>query len=60
MKVFIEEGMYVEEGQLLAQLDDSTMKADLNYSQSQLDEAIRVFNRTKELAKEEVGKSGLT
>ena len=31
MKVFIEEGMYVEEGQLLAQLDDSTMKADLNY-----------------------------
>ena len=54
MKVFIEEGMYVEEGQLLAQLDDSTMKADLNYSQSQLDEAIRVFNRTKELAKEEL------
>ena len=44
MKVFIEEGMYVEEGQLLAQLDDSTMKADLNYSLSQLDEAIRVFN----------------
>ena len=54
MQVFIEEGMYVEEGQLLAQLDDSTMKADLNYSQSQLDEAIRVFNRTKELAKEEL------
>ena len=54
MKVFIEEGMYVEEGQLLAQLDDSTMKADLNYSQSQLDEAIRVFNRTKELAQEEL------
>ena len=54
MKVFIEEGMYVEEGQLLAQLDDSTMKADLNYSQSQLNEAIRVFNRTKELAKEEL------
>ena len=54
MKVFIEEGMYVEEGQLLAQLDDSTMKADLNYSQSQLDEAIRVFNRTTELAKEEL------
>jgi multidrug efflux pump subunit AcrA (membrane-fusion protein) len=26
MKVFIEEGMYVEEGQILAQLDDSTMK----------------------------------
>ena len=54
MKVFIEEGMYVEEGQLLAQLDDSTMIADLNYSQSQLNEAKRVLNRTKELAKEEL------
>ena len=54
MKVFIEEGMYVEEGQILAQLDDSTMKADLNYSQSQLNEAIRIFNRTKELAKDEL------
>ena len=54
MKVFIEEGMYVEEGQLLAQLDDSTMVADLNYSQSQLNEAKRVFNRTKELAEEEL------
>ena len=31
MKVFIEEGMQVEEGQILAQLDDSTMVADLNY-----------------------------
>lgn len=54
MKVFIEEGMYVEEGQLLAQLDDSTMRADLNYSRSQLNEARRVFNRTRELAKEEL------
>ena len=54
MKVFIEEGMYVEEGQILAQLDDSTMKADLNYSQSQLNEAKRIFNRTKELAKDEL------
>ena len=54
MKVFIEEGMQVEEGQILAQLDDSTMVADLNYSQSQLNEAKRVFNRTRELAKEEL------
>ena len=30
------------------------MKADLNYSQSQLNEAIRIFNRTKELAKDEL------
>ena len=54
MKVFIEEGMYVEEGQLLAQLDDSTMRADLNYSKSQLNEARRIFNRTRALAKEEL------
>ena len=54
IKVFIEEGMQVEEGQILAQLDDSTMVADLNYSQSQLNEAKRVFNRTRELAKEEL------
>jgi len=54
MKVFIEEGMQVEEGQILAQLDDSTMLADLNYSQSQLNEAKRIFNRTRELAKEEL------
>ncbi|HIK72540.1 MAG TPA: efflux RND transporter periplasmic adaptor subunit [Gammaproteobacteria bacterium] len=54
MKVFIEEGMYVEEGQLLAQLDDSTMVADLNYSLSQLNEARRVFNRTQELTNEQL------
>ena len=54
MKVYIDEGMQVEEGQILAQLDDSTMVADLNYSQSQLNEAKRVFNRTRELAKEEL------
>ena len=54
MKVFIEEGMYVEEGQILAQLDDSTMQADLNYSQSQLNEAKRIFSRTQELAKDEL------
>ena len=54
MKVFIEEGMFVEKGQILAQLDDSTMQADLNYSQSQLNEAKRIFNRTQELAKDEL------
>ena len=54
MKVFIEEGMYVEEGQLLAQLDDSTMVADLNYSESQLNEAKRIYDRTLELTKEDL------
>lgn len=54
MKVFIEEGMYVEEGQLLAQLDDSTMLADLNYSESQLNEAKRIYDRTLELTREDL------
>ncbi len=54
MEVFVEEGMYVEKGQLLAQLDDSTLIADLNYSLSQLNEAKRVYNRTKELAKDQL------
>ena len=54
MKVFVEEGMYVEKGMLLAQLDDSTMVADLNYSLAQLKEAQRVFNRTKGLAAREL------
>ena len=54
MKVFVEEGMYVEEGQLLAQLDDSTMIADLNYSESQLNEAKRIYDRTLELTKEDL------
>ena len=49
MKVFIEEGMYVEEGQLLAQLDDSTYVAELNYAEAQFKEAKRKFNRTNEL-----------
>jgi RND family efflux transporter MFP subunit len=54
MEVFVEEGMYVEKGQLLAQLDDSTLVADLNYSLSQLNEAKRVYSRTKELAKDQL------
>jgi RND family efflux transporter MFP subunit len=54
MEVFVEEGMYVEKGMLLAQLDDSTMVANLNYSLAQLKEAQRVFSRTKELAAREL------
>ena len=49
---FFEEGIYVEEGQLLARLDDGTMIADLNYSQSQLNEQDEFL--TEQLAKEEL------
>ena len=54
MEVFIEEGMYVKKGQILAQLDDRSAVAELNYSISQLDEARRVFERTKELTQDQL------
>ena len=49
LEVFVEEGMYVEKGQLLAQLDDSTYKADLEYAESQLKQAQIAFNSTSAL-----------
>jgi RND family efflux transporter MFP subunit len=54
MEVFIEEGMFVKKGQILAQLDDSTFLAELNYSISQLNEAERIYNRRLELMKEKL------
>tara|TARA_B110000014_G_C20122516_1_gene595558 strand:- start:156 stop:1298 length:1143 start_codon:yes stop_codon:yes gene_type:complete len=52
LEVFIEEGMYVEKDQILAQLDDSTYQAELNYSISQLNEAKRIYKRTLVLSEE--------
>ena len=49
LKVFIEEGDVVKEGQILAQLDDSTYVAEMNYAEAQFKEAKRVFDRTYEL-----------
>tara|TARA_B000000460_G_scaffold56036_1_gene37215 strand:+ start:856 stop:1998 length:1143 start_codon:yes stop_codon:yes gene_type:complete len=49
LEVFVEEGMYVEEGQLLAQLDDSTQVADLQYAESQLKQAKLVYKSTSAL-----------
>ena len=49
LEVLVEEGMYVEEGQLLAQLDDSTQVADLQYSESQLKQAKLVYKSTSAL-----------
>ena len=49
LEVLIEEGMYVNKGQLLAKLDDSTQKADLAYSESQLKQAKLVFKSTSAL-----------
>ena len=52
LEVYIEEGMFVEKGQVLAQLDDSTVQAELNFAKTQLKEAKRVFARTMELRKD--------
>ena len=49
LEVLVEEGMYVEKGQLLAQLDDSTYRADLDYAQSQLKQAQIAFKSTSAL-----------
>ncbi len=49
LEVLVEEGMYVEKGQLLAQLDDSTYKADLEYAKSQLKQAQIAFKSTSAL-----------
>jgi RND family efflux transporter MFP subunit len=52
LEVYIEEGMFVEKNQILAQLDDSTVQAELNFAKTQLKEARRIFNRTLELRKD--------
>ena len=52
LEVYIEEGMFVEKGQILAQLDDSSVQAELNFAKTQLKEARRIFNRTLELRKD--------
>ena len=52
LEVYIEEGMFVEKDQILAQLDDSTVRAELKFAETQLQEAKRVFNRTLELRKD--------
>ena len=49
LEVLVEEGMYVEKGQLLAQLDDSTYKADLEYAKSQLKQAQIAYKSTSAL-----------
>ncbi|MDA9112301.1 efflux RND transporter periplasmic adaptor subunit [Gammaproteobacteria bacterium] len=52
LEVYIEEGMFVEKDQILAQLDDSTVQAELNFAKTQLKEARRIYKRTLELRKD--------
>jgi len=47
VEVFIEEGMHVQEGQLLARLDDSIPRAELALAESQLNAATAGLDETK-------------
>jgi HlyD family secretion protein len=47
VEVLIEEGMKVREGQVLARLDDTNVKASLNVAQAQLESAKRVVGETQ-------------
>ena len=52
MEVFVEEGMRVKAGQVLARLDDSNVKASLDVAESQLDSARLTLDETRALLKQ--------
>src|SRR6266699_1579428 len=51
-EVLIEEGMKVQEGQILARLDDTNVKASLRLAQAQSDSAISSLEETRVRIKE--------
>jgi RND family efflux transporter MFP subunit len=51
-EVLIEEGMKVQEGQILARLDDTNVKASLRLAQAQLESATRSLEETRVRIKE--------
>src|SRR5438445_10080406 len=54
-EVLIEEGMKVEEGQILARLDDTNVKASLRLAQAQLESATKSLEETRVRIKEADG-----
>ena len=52
VEVLIEEGMKVQEGQILARLDDTNVKASLRLAQAQLESAIKSLEETRVRIKE--------
>jgi len=52
MEVFIEEGTKVQEGQILARLDDTNVKASLGLAEAQLEAARKALAETKVRIKE--------
>lgn len=55
VKIYVNEGSNVKEGQLLGETDNSVMTAQLNALQPQLTMAIDVFNRQKRLWDQKIG-----
>src|SRR5438128_4245418 len=52
IEVLIEEGMKVQEGQILARLDDTNVKASLHLAQAPLESATRSLEETRARIKE--------
>src|SRR5260221_342371 len=52
VEVMVEEGMKVQEGQLLARLDDTNVKAGLQLAEAQLDSARKSLEETRVRIKE--------
>lgn len=52
MEVFIEEGMHVEQDQVLAQLDDSNVRVNLRLAEAQLEAARSALSETQALLTE--------
>jgi HlyD family secretion protein len=52
VEVFIEEGMKVEEGKILARLDDTNVKASLHLSEARLESAQKALEETSVRVKE--------
>jgi HlyD family secretion protein len=52
MEVFIEEGMQVEQGQVLARLDDSNVRVNLRLAEAQLEAASSALRETQALLTE--------
>src|SRR5438874_11142731 len=54
-EVLVEEGMKVQEGQILARLDDTNVKASLRLTEAQLESAIKSLEETRVRIKEADG-----
>lgn len=54
LKLFVEEGMFVKEGQLLAQLDDASARSSAAQTEAQMHKAEAVFARAEQSIKKDL------